>query len=245
VIAEHLANPRLQQPVFQHADDHGTDVYNFAASRYESRYIGFASFFYHTGRNADGTNYDGFHQVQLAVSRDLKRWLRVADRQPFLAPSPLGAGAYDTFQIIGPSRTIVRDDELWFYYTGLRHRYPPPNVSWDRSAVCLATLRRDGFVSLDAGDREGAVTTRPFRHDTGRLYVNADASGGRIDGELLDESGSALGGFTRTDCLPITSDTLKGALSWMQYERLPRSDKPVRLRLFLRKARLFSYWVEA
>src|SRR5205085_11195638 len=109
---------------------------------------------YHVGHAWNGTNHDGFHQVQLAVSHDAKNWQRVADRQPLLAPSPLGAGAYDTMQIIGPSKAIVRDDELWFYYTGLRHRYPPPNVSWDRSAVCLATLRRDGFVSLDADDRE-------------------------------------------------------------------------------------------
>jgi hypothetical protein len=53
----------------------------------------FASFFYHTGRAWEGRNHDGFHQVQLAVSQDMHHWARVGNRQAFIAPSPLGAGA--------------------------------------------------------------------------------------------------------------------------------------------------------
>ena len=62
-------------------------------------------------------------------------------------------------------------DELWFYYTGLKYRggwtyvgkfpngkhVPRPELDRDVGAICLAVLRRDGFVSLDATDTEGTV----------------------------------------------------------------------------------------
>ena len=71
VIARRLANPALQQTVVNHPEEHGVDVYNFSVSRYESRYIGFASMFHHVGRSVDGRNHDGFHHVQLASSQDM------------------------------------------------------------------------------------------------------------------------------------------------------------------------------
>ena len=40
IIAARLGDPSLQQPVFNHPEEHAVDVYNFAISRYESRYIG-------------------------------------------------------------------------------------------------------------------------------------------------------------------------------------------------------------
>ena len=67
-------------------------------------------------------NTDGYHLVQLACSRDLKTWHRLGNRSPFIGPSPLSSGAYDLAQIIGSSNVILRDDELWFYYTGLKYR---------------------------------------------------------------------------------------------------------------------------
>ena len=245
VIAQRLANPMLQQPVSNHPEEHAVDVYNFAISRYESRYIGFASMFYHTGRAWEDRNHDGFHHVQLASSRDMRHWQRLGERKPFIGSSTLGAGAYDTMQILGPSYPIIRDDELWFYYSGLKHRWLPENPDPDRSAICLATLRRDGFVSLDADEEGGMVTTQPFHWEGERLYLNADARKGEIACEILDSTGQPLAGFSRQDCLSIAGDNVRLAVNWQRQGGMPvPSVGPIRLRISLRNARLYSYWFE-
>jgi hypothetical protein len=242
VIARHVADSTRQQPVFVHPEEWATDVYNFAISRYESRYIGFASFFYHTGRAWQNRNHDGFHHVQLAVSHDMKTWERVGERQPFIAPSPLNAGAYDTFQILGPSRPVLRGDELWFYYSGLKHRWPPENMTPDRNAICLATLRRDGFASLYAGEQGGRLTTQGFTHSGTHLYLNGSAQSGSISCELLDGAAQPLAGFEQANCLPMTGDSTRFVVNWREQDRLPTG--PLRLCIYLRNASLYSYWVE-
>ena len=245
IIAARLADPSLQQPVFNHPEEHAVDVYNFAISRYESRYIGFASMFYHTGRAWNDRNHDGFHHVQLAGSRDMLSWRRVGNRAPFIGPSPLGAGAYDTMQILGPSFPIVRDDQLWFYYSGIRHRWQPPKAAPERAAICLATLRRDGFVSLDADADGGAVTTVPLLWQGKRLYLNADAADGEIRCELVDATDQTLPGFEQKDSIPISDDGVRLAVGWRRQERMPANAAgPIQLRIWLRDARLYSYWIE-
>ena len=75
--------------------------------------------------------------------------LRARSRDPY---------AYDLTQIIGPSVPLMRDDELWFYYSGLKYRDDFPagfKKDADGSAICLAVLRRDGFVSLTPARRKG------------------------------------------------------------------------------------------
>ena len=245
IIAARLADKTLQQPVFNHPEEHAVDVYNFAISRYESRYIGFASMFYHTGRAWNDRNHDGFHHVQLASSRDMYSWRRLGRRAPFIGPSPLGTGAYDTMQILGPSFPVVRGDQLWFYYSGIRHRWQPPKASPERAAICLATLRRDGFVSLDADADGGAVTTAPFLWEGQRLHLNADALDGEIRCELADAAGQPLPGFERHNSLPVAQDSVRVAVRWREQEAMPvNSAGPVQLRIWLREARLYSYWFE-
>ncbi len=245
IIADLLADPSRQQPVFNHPEEHAVDVYNFAISRYESRYIGFASMFYHTGRAWNDRNHDGFHHVQLASSRDMRAWRRLGNRAPFISPSPLGAGAYDTMQILGPSFPIVRGERLWFYYSGIRHRWPPRKASPERAAICLATLRRDGFVSLDATADGGAVTTVPFFWEGERCFLNADAADGEIRCELVGATGQPLAGFERDNSIPLTEDGVCLAVRWRGQERMPAiSAGPIQLRISLRDAHLYSYWFE-
>lgn len=76
-------------------------------------------------------------------------------------------------------------DEIRIYYAGMESAFSPnpmPPLSHPKMrntrAVGLATLRLDGFVSLDAGDGGGELTTEPFRFQEERIIVNADASGG-------------------------------------------------------------------
>ena len=245
VIARRLANPALQQPLINHPQEHSVDVYNFSVSRYESRYIGFASMFHHVGRNPPGTNHDGFHHIQLASSRDMYSWLRLGNRQPFIDSSPLGGGAYDTFQMFGPSSPVMRADELWFYYTGIKFRWPPRKWDLDHAAICLAALRRDGFVSLDATAAGGSVVTEPFHWEGQRLCLNAVADEGAITVEILDAGGMPLPGFGQVDAIALTEDSVRQAVAWRGHSRLPDPNGvPVRLRFNLNSAQLYSYWFE-
>ena len=245
VIAHRLANPALQQTVVNHPEEHGVDVYNFSISRYESRYIGFASMFHHVGRSVDGRNHDGFHHVQFASSRDMYTWKRQGNRQPFIDSSPLGGGAYDTLQLLGPSSPVRRDDELWFYYTGAKFRRLPPKWDLDQAAICLAVLRRDGFVSLGAGEEGGSLVTEPFNWEGERLYVNAVADEGAVTVELLDVDSRPVPGYGAEDATGLCEDSVRQAAVWGENSRMPDpANGPVRLRISVTNAEIYSYWVE-
>ncbi|MDA1017674.1 MAG: hypothetical protein O3A00_24845 [Planctomycetota bacterium] len=266
-IVERLGNPQLKQTEYNTPEHYSVQIYNMGVFHYEGHYIGLPSIYHHTGKVPPGWpgfenlrlspamkdavgkygDYTGFYNIQLVTSRDLVHWQRVAERQPFLEASPLGAGAYDTQTIIGPSAPVVRDDELWFYYTGIKHYafvasgnepgfddyYP------DKGAVCLAVLRRDGFVSLDAGAEPGTLLTRPFVLAGTTLHVNVDARAGELNVTVLDGDGQTL---AVSD--PVTGNQPHAALRWKSSNLNSVKGKTVSLRLSLRNARLYSFWSE-
>ena len=182
MIAERLANPKLNQPQHNVPAEYMVDVYYLGVSRYEGLYVGMAAFFYHTGNVNE--NSDGFHHIQLACSRDLRNWVRLGDRKPFIGPSEVGSGAYDLTQILPPSRPLLIDGELWFYYTGIKYRSAPSAADEKRGAINLATMRRDGFMSLDTDAQGGVVTTNSFALSAPWLYVNVDAGRGSLRSSL-------------------------------------------------------------
>ena len=241
IIKERFTNPTVQRPVYNQPSGYGAQIYNFAVFRYEGLYIGLPAVYYRTGPCAGGGD-DGFHHVQLACSRDLKRWQRLGDRKPFIGPSPLGGDAYDLQQIIGPSYPIVREDELWFYYTGLKFRCVPKGMrpdGPDRAAICLAVLRRDGFISLDATDTEGIVQTKPFTVPSGKLHINVDAPKGKLRVEVLNGAGQVV---AQSELLG--GDLLSEPVKWAEGDIAKMKDKNVSLRFTLSNAEFYSYWLE-
>ena len=261
-IARRLADSAFQRPAFNIPTTYNVDVYNMGLFRYEGVYVGLPSMYHKTGqvpgdwsgfaewdispeeletyrRNGD---WCGFHHVQLICSRDLHNWLRLGDRQPFLDLSPLGAGAYDLSCIIGPSFPAVRDDELWFYYTGSK-KYGGPGprreIERDQGAICLAVLRRDGFISLDAGELPGILRTRAFMLPGTRLYVNVDAPNGTLSVEALDDAGTVLAASA-----PLTGDLPSGEVAWAQGHAARLRSQPIRLRFTLCNGNMYSYWIE-
>jgi hypothetical protein len=114
----------------------------------------------------------------------------------------------------------------------------------DGNVTSLAVLRRDGFASMDAGEKEGTLTTRPVRFDGKHLFVNLDAADGELRVEVLDEKSAPIEGLTHNDCLPVKGKGTAQAVRWKKVEDLGRwAGKTVRFRLLLRDGRLYAFWV--
>ena len=246
-IEARLADPACQPLLGNDPAVYNVDVYHMCPFRYESVYLGLPAMYHAVCPAYQNVNTDGFHVVELACSRDLKTWTRLGSREAFIEPSLMGCGAYDLTQIMSPAGAVIRGDELWFYYSGLKYRglmglpgEERTHLDPDASAICLAVLRRDGFISLDADRDGGSVLTEGFALAAPRLFVNVDARGGECRVEALDGGGnpaarSAPIGDDRTDC----------EVEWEQGSVEQLLGREVRLRFTLRSARLYSYWLEA
>ena len=103
--------------------------------------------------------------------------------------------------------------------------------------MCLAVLRRDGFISLDAGDMPGSVVTRRFTLPAGRLFVNVDSRGGEFRAELESEDGKPL---ARSRL--VAADVSRQPLEWEAGDPAAFAGRRVALRFTLRNARIYSFW---
>jgi len=135
---------------------------------------------------------------------------------------------------------------LRFFYTGRKNDLLEDGALLRQGHLGCGMLRRDGFASIEAGVREGQLTTRPLRfdHADGFLFVNADTGDGNLRVEVLDEGGQVIPGFERDRCLPIQLDSTRHAVRWDEHESLEfLSRETFRLRFLLRSGSLFSFWV--
>lgn len=213
-----------------------TDFYGLCGFAYESMYIGFLWVFHITAEGNDGPIF-----VKLVSSRDGKTWTRQeGPRTPIL---PLGpAGAWDDGMIFTTNHPLLEDDIIKLYYGGFDGTHKEANA---KGAIGLATLRKDGFASLDAGDEEGSVTTVPMTNPGGTVSINYAAHSGRVRVEVLDEQGAVVEGYSREDCIPLTGDSTNATVQWKSQDRLPQALAQVRLHFVMENASLYAYALEA
>ena len=104
-------------------------------------------------------------------------------------------------------------------------------------------LRIDGFASAYAPLGGGEVISKPLLYQGNKLQVNFSTSaGGELRFELQDASGAALPGCSLQDSEPMFGDSLEQSVTWKDNPDLRKwSDRPVRLRVSLRDADLFSF----
>ncbi len=246
----HVRDPELRKPAFHRPQEYVTDIYNLPVFRYQGIYIGLPTVFNHSGNSR--VNSDGFSMVELAASRDLIHWERVGGREKFIPLSVLdGERNYDTAQLLAANRPIVKDGELWFYYTGLKWRHHPDDVKSedyvsrpDTGAICLAKLRLDGFVSLDAGTGTGTVLTKSFILAGESLRVNVNAEAGELRAEILDsQSGKVIDGYASVMSVPVRGNNLDAELRWSGGAKLAAlAGRTIQIRFSLRQASLYAFW---
>ena len=227
-------------------------LYNFDAVAYESLMLGAFTIMQGPENNfCEAEGVPKMTELHLGFSRDGFHWSRPEDRTPFI-PGGREAGTWDRAYLhSNAALCLVMGDELWFYYTGFagdpaRKGDPSPakNGMYANASMGIATLRRDGFASMDAGAEGGELTTRPLA--LGRrpcLCVNADAKGGELRAELLDAQGRAIEGFGAAACEPMASDATRHRLTWKGGRTLDAlGDAPVRIRFHLKRGKLYAFW---
>ena len=146
---------------------------------------------------------DGTIDTSLAMSRDGINWQRVLDRQTFLTLGELGSWEDGMTRV--SQNFITHNDQIYFYYGGVNGPHTGRKFKQverkHKSMLGLATLRRDGFVSLDAGETEGHMLTKPLTLDGRELRLNADASQGYVTVAITDDTGVPLENYTsQQDC---------------------------------------------
>jgi hypothetical protein len=207
-----------------------------------------------------GKTGDGPSEIQMAVSRDLQRWERPF-RQPIIPRGKVGTdhatSDWDTCWFNNEGPGIMVGDEVWVYYSARNtpHDHPvgfatssfPTEAVAEarrhigtkyRSGIGIAVWRRDRFVSVDAADKAGTLTTVPLIFTGNRLELNASTQpGGVITVEILGADGKPL-----ARSKPCSGDSLRHAVAWPSLPGLvPWSGKPVALRFLIHRASLYAF----
>ena len=224
-----------------------SELYNLDCVGYESLVIGLFSIW-----RGESDIREKVNDLTVGFSRDGFHWSR-GDRRPFIPVSETpGSWNWANIQSAGGCCVIV-GDKLHFYVSG-RQGEPGTN----RPGVCstgLATLRRDGFASMDrrrddrrprvtsrSGIQGGYLTTRTMTFSGAHLFVNADVEG-ELRVEVLDEHGQPIAPFTRENCVPLRANQTRAAIGWTQGAFGQLAGRRVKLRFWLDEGRLYAFWV--
>jgi len=234
----------------------GRDIqfYGLTAKPYQDLILGIAPVY-------DVTS--GFMWTELVHSYDGIEWRREARREPLIG---LGEpGTWDSGMIAYPAAgcPIAVGDWWYIYYSGTNwtHHFQITGLK-DQGrmrhigAVRLKRGRLIGYTtepvphaSEPATRREvppdwldkGELMTRPFVTDCADLFLNADATDGRITVEVCGLDGKPLPGYAAEDAVPIARDALMLPVQFRGSEGIRAlHGERMRLRLHLEKATVYG-----
>lgn len=180
-------------------------------------------------------------ETLLMASRDgvlFHKW-----NEAFIRPGPERKGswtygdAYTAWQMVETKSALEgAPNELSLYVT---EQY------WNGTSSALRryTLRIDGFASVYANMKGGALVTKPIAFSGDNLFLNFSSSAaGEILVELLDEDDVPIPDYTLEDCEPIFGDALERKVSWKGNRDVSSlAGKTIKLRFTLKDADLFSF----
>ena len=218
----------------------GWQYYSLAVTPYEGVYVGLVWIFPATAASADSSADTPVTWPELVTSRDGLDWRRVFFGEPFL---PLGPpGSFDRRQIRTASSLVVLEDRILLVYSGSPHAH----VAAHKFDIGLATLRTDGFASLNAGEQEGTMLSGPLCFEAGSLKINAvTEADGYVKAELLDASGSPLAGYEADSCRAFQGDSLSAKLTWKEKAAVPpAANHGTRIRFLMKNAMLYSFRID-
>lgn len=230
-----------QEVMVMHAetdDPDGTELYGTATFPYAGQWVSLVQIHRVLPHLA-------YIDVGIAHSRDGINWQR--EKELILPRGDIGQ--WDRFNQCAANQPVRVGDELWIYYSGRTYRHNEyekhtnlkdtgPGVA----RIGLATLRLDGWCSLQASFDGGRVVTKPVVLPRGELFVNAKSDWGEILVEVIDSKGNVVEGMEST---PVSGDGVCLPVRWPQGRSLDRiAGKQVQLRFTLKNALLYCWKVE-
>jgi len=216
----------------RHADHNvQPQLYNLDAVAYESLLLGLFTIWRGQPAAKTATARPKINEVVLGFSRDGFHWYRPC-RTAFVPVSAQpDAWNWGNVQSAGGGCLVV-GEELRFYVSGR-------GAGQKVNSTGLATLRRDGFASMDAGGKQGTLTTRRVIFKGSHLFVNLKAPKGALRVQALDADGTILATSHQ-----VTGDKTLIQVGWEDRADLSAlAGKPVRFRFLLSNGSLFAFWV--
>lgn len=234
-------DPRHTDPKYAEIEP---QLYNVDAAPYESLMIGYFSIW--QGPEGDVSNQlqiQKRNDILLGFSRDGFHWDRPYRGRFIACTWDTDNWRYGNVQSVAGGPLVV-GDKLYFYFSG-HAKARDDGEHWDAGAATgLATLRRDGFASMDAGPNTETLITRPVTFQGKYLFVNVDCPKGELKVEVLNEDGEVIELFTLKDCETVSADTTLAQINWQEdWDLGALAGNPVRFRFHLRSGSLYSFWV--
>lgn len=220
-------------------------LYSLNAVAYESIMLG--EFYIHLGPNnkiAEEGKFPKLTELKIGFSRDGFHWSR-PDRNAFIGATRK-EGDWDRAYLHGTNGVcLVMGDKLWFPYTGYSGIAPDGSRGmYTGASIGMATLRRDGFVSMQAGKTKGYLLTRPVIFSGKYLFVNVDCADGELQVEILDEHDKVIAPFSAKNCIAIKCDKTLQAINWKGNSDLSSlKGMSVKFRFSLVNGKFYSFWV--
>lgn len=220
-------------------DELGVDFYNASLFPYGDLYLGLLRIhhFWH-----------GLMETELVWSRDSLRWNRAYARRPFLSWGELGDPDWCFGDIIG-CKPVRCGNQILMCYETRNHVHAPYGNKGPRGwqgmdgQMGMASLRADGFVSLESGRMGGELTTEPIPAAGQRLIANLrTVRDGVIEIQFLGTNLKPL------DAKPIVfrGDQVDFPLEFNGKDTIPHTpDGKIRLNIFLQSAAIYSLRIQS
>lgn len=178
------------------------------------------------------------NELGLGYSRDGFHFYRPSYEPVMGVNETEGAWNWGNMQSIIGTPLIV-GDSLYIYSSGrLKNK-----VMWDGfTSTGLATLRRDGFVSMHTPS-EGSLVTEKIIFDGKYFFVNAQAKDLKV--ELLDKDDKVISGFSKDDCTLMQNlNSTKQLVTWKSAKNVASlAGQVVKVKFYVTNGDLYSFWV--
>jgi hypothetical protein len=216
-------------------DDPDVEIYGMQPFRWGRGFLAFVEIYHKNIERLDS---------QLAYSDDGIRWHRMNNRAPVLPRG--GEGAWDSHWAVPTfNPPIPWGDRLLVPYTGASTKHG--SKERHRRGIGLASLRPDGWVSLEAGRTEGLLVTTALPLEKPMcLEVNANVYSGYLTAEVIsagpERAHQPLAGYEAEKSRINQIDSVRQRITWGERKVVePVDSGRCHLRLRLYQGSLFSY----
>lgn len=177
--------------------------------------------------------HPGLSDTVFMSSRDGLHWDR-RFMEAFVRPGLDAENWNERNMYAGVGVVPTSPNEMSMYY--LEHfRHPSAHLR-------RATLRTDGFVSVNAPYAGGELVTRPLTFTGDELVINyATSAAGSVRVEIQDEQGHPLEGHELAQSQEIFGDQIERTVAWQEQSDVGSlAGRPARLRFVMQDADLYA-----